>query len=83
MLQSKDIEIDEILIYEERPVQLLDRKVKELRNKQIPLVKVLWKNHEMEEATWEVEKEIQKKYPELFARQGENFENEILLRGRV
>ena len=41
VLQSKDIEIDEALTYEKRPVQLLDRKMKELRNKQIPLVKVL------------------------------------------
>ena len=41
VLQPKDIEIDEILTYEERPVQLLDQNVKDLRNKKIPLVKVL------------------------------------------
>ncbi|XP_071924852.1 uncharacterized protein [Coffea arabica] len=41
ILQSEEIEIDESLTYEEKPVQLLDRKVKELRNKQIPLVKIL------------------------------------------
>ncbi|XP_071939157.1 uncharacterized protein [Coffea arabica] len=43
-----------------------EREVKELRNKKIPLVKVLWKNHGMEEATWELEEEMQKKYPDLF-----------------
>ncbi|XP_071906072.1 uncharacterized protein [Coffea arabica] len=58
VLQPENIEIDETLTYEERPVKLLDRKVKELRNKQIPLVKVLWKNHGVEEATWEVEETI-------------------------
>ncbi|XP_071912248.1 uncharacterized protein [Coffea arabica] len=55
VLQPENIEIDETLTYEERPIKLLDRKVKELRNKQIPLVKVLWKNHGLKEATWEVE----------------------------
>ncbi|XP_071906041.1 uncharacterized protein [Coffea arabica] len=67
ILQPKEIEIDESLTYEEKPVQLLDRKVKELRNKQILLVKILRRNHGVEEATWEVEEEMQKKYPELFA----------------
>ncbi|XP_027156086.1 uncharacterized protein LOC113756729, partial [Coffea eugenioides] len=69
ILQSEEIEIDESLTYEEKPVQLLDRKVKELRNKQIPLVKILWKNHGVKEATWEVEEEMQRKYPELFVDQ--------------
>ena len=52
---------------------MLDRKVKELRNKQILLVKILWKNHGVEEATWEVEKEMQKKYLGLFANHGKKF----------
>ena len=39
ILQSEKIEIDESLTYEEKPVQLLDRKIKERRNKQIPLMK--------------------------------------------
>nr|XP_027090394.1 uncharacterized protein LOC113711426 [Coffea arabica] len=72
------IDIDESLTYEERPVQILDRKVKELRTKQIPLVKVLWRNHEVEESTWEVEEDIRAKYPKLFSDQCQNFEDEIL-----
>ena len=51
ILQPKSIEIDEALTYEKKPVKLLDSKVKELRNKRIPLVKVLWRNHGLEEAT--------------------------------
>ena len=50
VLQPEDIEIDETPSYEKQLVQLLERKVKGLRNKQIPLVKVLWKNHELKEA---------------------------------
>nr|XP_027062812.1 uncharacterized protein LOC113689206 [Coffea arabica] len=66
IVQPEEIEIDEALTYEERPVRVLDRKVKELKNKQIPLVKILWKNHGVEEATWEMEEEMRKKYPGLF-----------------
>ena len=32
------------LSHEKRPIQILHRKEKELRNKKIPLVKVLWYN---------------------------------------
>ena len=63
---SKPIEITEDLVYKERPVQILDCRTKQLRNKQIPLVKVLWTNHTSQEATWETEEEMKVKYPHLF-----------------
>ena len=53
-------------MYEERPIQILDRKIKQLHNKQIPLVKVLWTNHTSQEATWETDEEMKAKYPHLF-----------------
>ena len=39
------------LTYEEEPVEILAREVKELQNKKIPLVKVPWRNHKTKEAT--------------------------------
>jgi hypothetical protein len=54
------------LVYKEVSMKVLDRKVQELRTKSIPLVKVLWRNHEIEEASWELEDEIRKNYPSLF-----------------
>ena len=48
------------------PMQILDRKEKQLRSKNISLVKVLWRNQYIEEATWKLEEEIQKNYPHLF-----------------
>ena len=66
MLVSEPIEVREDLTYQEQPVQILDRKDKALRNKVIPLVKVLWRNHKVEEATWEREDEMRAKYPRLF-----------------
>ena len=55
--------------YEEHPIQILDKQVKELRNKKISLVKVLWRSQSVEEATWEVEDEMRNKYPGLFGKQ--------------
>ncbi|KAL5555163.1 hypothetical protein UlMin_037399 [Ulmus minor] len=66
VLKSEPIEIRENLTYEEQSVQILDRKDKALRNKVIPLVKVLWRNHKVEEATWEREDGMRAKYPHLF-----------------
>ncbi|XP_004309968.1 PREDICTED: uncharacterized protein LOC101297028 [Fragaria vesca subsp. vesca] len=36
------------------------------RNKTIPLVKVLWRSHQVEEATWEPEEQMWHQYPYLF-----------------
>ena len=52
--------------YEERPRKILDVQERVLRNKGIPLVKVLWEHHGVEEATWEFEADVKKKCPELF-----------------
>ncbi|KAA0032712.1 ty3-gypsy retrotransposon protein [Cucumis melo var. makuwa] len=46
------------LSYEEQPIKILAREVKRLRNRGIALVKVLWRNHEVEEATWEREEDM-------------------------
>nr|XP_059663665.1 uncharacterized protein LOC132309365 [Cornus florida] len=67
ILRWADIEIDENATYEEGPVQILDTREQVLRNKTIPLVKVLWRHHGVEEATWEQEEEVHSKYPDLFA----------------
>ena len=59
---------------------ILAREVKQLRNKQVPLVKVLWQHHGREEATWGLEAPMRAQYSQLFS-SGNNFEDEILLRG--
>jgi hypothetical protein len=67
VIEYEPLELQEDLTYEEIPVKLLDCKVQELRTKSILLVKVQWRNHEIEEASWELEDGIRKKYPSLFA----------------
>ena len=66
VLNREEVELRPDLSYEEEPVKILAREVKQLRNKSVPLVKVLWRNHAVEEASWESEEVMRKQYPHLF-----------------
>ena len=66
VVSAETIELRPDLTYEEEPVEILAPEVKELRNKNIPLVKVLWRNHKTEEATWKSEEMMRQQYPQLF-----------------
>ena len=63
VIDYKLLEIEKDLSYQEKPIKILVREVKALRNKNIDFVKILWRNHHTKEATWEREKEIKEKYP--------------------
>ena len=81
VLEAPEIELKDDLSYEEQPVQILGREEKELRNKIISLVKVLWRNHQVEEATWEREDQMRSQYPHLFHDTCTNFVEEIFFKG--
>jgi len=49
------IQLWEDLSNEKQPVCILDRRQKQLHGKTVPLVKVLWANHEISDATWQPE----------------------------
>ncbi|XP_062103800.1 uncharacterized protein LOC133814913 [Humulus lupulus] len=66
VLSYKTLGLQEDLSFNERPVKILDRKDKVLRNKTISLVKVMWRNNVVEEATWELELDMLQQYSELF-----------------
>ncbi|KAL2237105.1 UNVERIFIED_CONTAM: Transposon Tf2-11 polyprotein, partial [Sesamum indicum] len=66
ILYEPEIEISEGLTFVEEPTEILDRSIKKLRNKEIPMVKVKWSHHSPREATWEVEENMREKYPYLF-----------------
>ncbi|XP_059288234.1 uncharacterized protein LOC132041544 [Lycium ferocissimum] len=66
VLNCEEVEMDESLSYEEEPVQILDRQVRRLRTKDVASVKVLWQNHNTEEATCKSEENMKKRYPQLF-----------------
>ena len=54
------------LSYENVPVEILDRQVRRLRNKEVASVKVLWRSQSVKGATWEVEAAMKAKYHFLF-----------------
>ncbi|XP_073046111.1 uncharacterized protein [Primulina eburnea] len=58
VLRHEPLDLTPNLTYQEIPIQILDRTVRVLRNKEIGIVKVLWRNHLLEEATWEPEDEM-------------------------
>jgi hypothetical protein len=66
-IEYESVDIQPDLSFVERPIEILDHKVKILRNKSIPLVRVLWRNPLVEESTWEVESEMRTQFPHLFS----------------
>ena len=66
ILKEQPIQLKENLTDEEHPVEIPNRRDQVLRNKVIPLVKVLWRSHTVEEATWEPEAQMRRQYPQLF-----------------
>ncbi|WMV09934.1 hypothetical protein MTR67_003321, partial [Solanum verrucosum] len=71
IIPTENIGVKDSLSYEEIPIQILDRQVRKLRTKEVASVKVLWRNQFVEEATWEAEEDMKKRYPHLFE-SGEN-----------
>ncbi|KAK4406537.1 Retrovirus-related Pol polyprotein from transposon [Sesamum angolense] len=66
ILREPEIEVSKGLTYVEEPIEILDRSIKKLRNKEIPMVNVRWSHHSPREATWEVEENMREKYPYVF-----------------
>nr|GFA47035.1 putative reverse transcriptase domain-containing protein [Tanacetum cinerariifolium] len=56
------------LHFMEKPVEIVDREVKRLKQSRISLVKVRWNSKRGPEFTWEREDQFQKKNPHIFAR---------------
>ena len=82
VLNYEPLKIKDNLTYEEVPFQILDHKDQVLHTQTISLVKVLWKNHTVEKASWEQKDEMKSNYPKFFINEDiYNFEDEIFLRG--
>ena len=65
-LISVSVVVDADGTFEVGPVRIMDRQEKILRGKTVRLVKVLWQNQGVEEATWEREDTVHVNYPFLF-----------------
>ncbi|GJX42859.1 putative reverse transcriptase domain-containing protein [Tanacetum coccineum] len=62
-----EIHIDENLNFIKEPAEIINRKVKRLKQSRFPIVKVRWNSRRGPDYTWEREDQTKKKYPHLFA----------------
>lgn len=65
VLDYSDLQIEPDHTFVERPVRVLDRRVKRLRNREVPLLLVQWSRRSPEEATWETEESIRASYGDV------------------
>ena len=63
VIELDDIELKDDLSFETPPISIGDTRIKQLRGKEIELVKVIW-NKDTGDATWELKEKIQEQYPE-------------------
>jgi hypothetical protein len=82
VLEVYPIELRDDMVYEVQPKAIVDRQVRKLRLKDIASVKVKWKGHSREEATWELEDKMREEYPHLFDNLGKYSIFSIKFRGR-
>ena len=66
LLDHENVQLREDLTFNLPPMRIIDRKVKQLKSKSMPLVKVAWGRENLEEHTCEHEVEMRKEYPNLF-----------------
>ena len=66
VLEALPIELKEDLSFEVQPIAIVDQEMKQLRNKVIPIIKVLWRSETIEEMTWETEAFMRNHYSYLF-----------------
>ena len=55
ILEALIVKLNEDLSFEVQPVGIVYQRMKQLRNKVILMVKVLWKSDTVEEMTWKTE----------------------------
>ena len=70
IIKWDSVVLDKDLQYEEEPIAILGRDIQKLRNKEIKFLKVQWKHRPVEKATWETEKDMRDKYPQLIVDSG-------------
>ncbi|XP_050897908.1 uncharacterized protein LOC127104797 [Lathyrus oleraceus] len=60
------VEVADDISFQPQSIHIVDYLIKVLRNKEIPLMKVLWEELHMGEANWELESKMRAKYTHIF-----------------
>ena len=66
VIELDEVQIHDNLTFEVLSIRIADRRIKTLRGKEIPLVKVIWSGTGDEDATWELENKMSESHPHLF-----------------
>ena len=66
VIEYEPLQIRADVTYDEKPLRVIDVNEQVLRTWTIRWVKILQENHSPEEATWELEEQVLRKYPHLF-----------------
>ncbi|GKF20696.1 hypothetical protein Tco_0069334 [Tanacetum coccineum] len=66
VIPLEEIQLDEKLHFIKKPVEIMDREVKRIKQRRIPIVKVCWNSRRGLEFAWEREDFFLRKYPHLF-----------------
>nr|GEX96667.1 putative reverse transcriptase domain-containing protein [Tanacetum cinerariifolium] len=67
IIPMKELKLNDKLNFLEKPVEIMDREIKQLRQSHIPIIKVRWNSKRGPEYKWECEDEIRANYPHLFS----------------
>nr|GEV97411.1 putative reverse transcriptase domain-containing protein [Tanacetum cinerariifolium] len=62
----EEIQVDDKLDFVEKPVEIMDKEIKQLKQSRISIIKVLWNSRRGPKFTWEREDQIHSKYTHLF-----------------
>nr|GEZ16649.1 reverse transcriptase [Tanacetum cinerariifolium] len=66
LITLDEVEINPESTFQEEPITILGRKSRQLRSKEIPLVKVEWKHRKGTSIRWEPKEKMGIRYPHLF-----------------
>ncbi|GJR29999.1 hypothetical protein Tco_1106231 [Tanacetum coccineum] len=82
IIPMKELRPDDKLNFMEEPIEIMDRKVKQLRQSRIPIVKVRWNSKRGPEFTWEREGQMCQVIEQPMARRGvtmSNYGSDVIL----
>jgi hypothetical protein len=72
MIDWNLVQVEPKVKFQVEPLRILERREITLWNRVVPEVKVQWKHFSPEEATWELEGDLQKSHPILFQERNEH-----------
>ncbi|GJS39162.1 putative reverse transcriptase domain-containing protein [Tanacetum coccineum] len=66
VIPLEELRVDDKLQFVEKPVEVMDREIKQVKKSRIHIIKVRWNSRRDPEFTWEREDQFKKAYPHLF-----------------